>query len=56
MESGGSDRKGTDPARFTDGSQRLLYEPNMLLHISEWNDGDRLWILGCLVDTGGMCL
>lgn len=32
--------------------RRLLDDPNVLLHISEWNEGDRLWILDFLVHRG----
>jgi cytolysin-activating lysine-acyltransferase len=35
-----------------DAERRLLHDPNVLLHISEWNEGDRLWILDFLVHTG----
>lgn len=35
-----------------DTEWRLLHDPNVLLHISEWNEGDRLWILDFLVHTG----
>lgn len=35
-----------------DAEQRLLRDPNVLLHISEWNEGERLWILDFLVHTG----
>ena len=35
-----------------DTERRVLYDPNVLLHISEWNEGERLWILDFLVHTG----
>ncbi len=28
-----------------DAEYRLIHDPEVLLHISEWNEGDRLWIL-----------
>lgn len=37
-----------------DAEQRLLHDPNVLLHVSEWNEGDRLWILDFLVHTGDL--
>lgn len=37
-----------------DTEQRVLCDPNVLLHISEWNEGDRLWIMDFLVRTGNM--
>ena len=37
-----------------DTEQRLLHDPNVLLHISEWNEGERLWILDFLVHTGNV--
>lgn len=35
-----------------DAEWRLLHDPNVLLHISEWNEGSRLWILDFLVHSG----
>lgn len=35
-----------------DSEQRLLHDPDVLLHISEWNEGNELWILD-LVLVGG---
>ena len=35
-----------------DTEQRVLSDPNVLLHISEWNEGDRLWIMDFLIHTG----
>lgn len=35
-----------------DTEQRLLRDCNVLLHISEWNEGERLWILDFLVHSG----
>lgn len=35
-----------------DTEQRFLHDPNVLLHISEWNEGERLWILDFLVHSG----
>lgn len=32
--------------------RRLLCDPNVLLHISEWNEGKRLWILDFLAHGG----
>jgi len=31
---------------------RLLHDPSVLLHISEWNEGDRLWILDFVLISG----
>lgn len=33
---------------------RLLHDPGVLLHISEWNEGERLWILDFLVHKGNV--
>lgn len=35
-----------------DTEVRLLNDPNVLFHISEWNEGDRLWLMD-LVLIGG---
>lgn len=35
-----------------DTERRLLQDSNVVLHISEWNEGERLWILDFLVHTG----
>jgi cytolysin-activating lysine-acyltransferase len=35
-----------------DTERRLLHDSNVLLHISEWNEGERLWILDFLVHSG----
>jgi hemolysin-activating ACP:hemolysin acyltransferase len=35
-----------------DTEDRLLHDPNVLFHFSEWNEGDRLWIMD-LVLIGG---
>jgi hemolysin-activating ACP:hemolysin acyltransferase len=35
-----------------DTERRFLNDPRVLLHISEWNEGDRLWILDFLVVYG----
>ena len=35
-----------------DAEWRLLHDPNVLLHLSEWNEGERLWILDFLIHTG----
>ena len=32
-----------------DTEQRLLTDPSVLLHLSEWNEGDRLWVLDFVV-------
>jgi cytolysin-activating lysine-acyltransferase len=37
-----------------DTEQRLLNDPNVLLHISEWNEGGQLWILDFLVPTSDL--
>lgn len=36
----------------TDTEHRLLHDPAVLLHISEWNEGDRLWILDFVLLSG----
>jgi cytolysin-activating lysine-acyltransferase len=28
-----------------DTEQRLLHDPEVIFHLSEWNEGDRLWIM-----------
>lgn len=35
-----------------DAERRLLNDARVLLHISEWNEGDRLWILDFVVHSG----
>jgi cytolysin-activating lysine-acyltransferase len=32
--------------------RRLINDPNALLHLSEWNEGDRLWIMDLVVIDG----
>src|ERR1700749_1313924 len=32
--------------------RRWLHGPHVMLHISEWNEGDRLWILDFVVLNG----
>ncbi|MFC5437308.1 toxin-activating lysine-acyltransferase [Rhodanobacter umsongensis] len=32
-----------------DVEQRLLHDPAVLFHLSEWNEGDRLWIMDFVV-------
>lgn len=32
-----------------DTERRLIGDPSVLLHLSEWNEGDRLWILDFVV-------
>ena len=49
---------GTPVGYFTwawladDTEKRLIDDPNVLLHISEWNEGDRLWILDFVLISG----
>lgn len=38
----------------TDTEQRLLHDPTVLLHISEWNEGDNLWILDFVLVSGDL--
>jgi cytolysin-activating lysine-acyltransferase len=33
----------------SDAEERLMHDPEVLLHISEWNEGTRLWILDFVV-------
>jgi cytolysin-activating lysine-acyltransferase len=33
---------------------RLIHDRNVLLHISEWNEGDRLWILDFVLLSGDL--
>lgn len=35
-----------------DTEQRLIGDPAILLHLSEWNEGDRLWIMDFVVLNG----
>ena len=35
-----------------DTEKRLVGDPNVLFHISEWNEGDRLWIMDFVVIGG----
>jgi cytolysin-activating lysine-acyltransferase len=35
-----------------DTEHRLVNDPDVLLHISEWNEGDRLWILDFVLISG----
>jgi cytolysin-activating lysine-acyltransferase len=35
-----------------DTEDRLIHDPSVLLHISEWNEGDRLWILDLVLLSG----
>ena len=38
----------------SDAERRLLCDPEVLLHISEWNEGEALWILDFVVVTGNV--
>lgn len=38
----------------TDTEKRLQYDPTVLLHISEWNEGDNLWILDFVLVSGDL--
>lgn len=35
-----------------DVERRLINDPCVLLHLSEWNEGDRLWIMDMVVING----
>lgn len=35
-----------------DAEYRFIHDPEVLLHISEWNEGDRLWLIDFLVLDG----
>lgn len=35
-----------------DTEERLINDPNVLFHLSEWNEGDRLWIMDLVVLNG----
>lgn len=35
-----------------DTEQRLIYDPNVRFHMSEWNEGNRLWIMDFVVLNG----
>lgn len=35
-----------------DVEAQFVNDPNVLLHLSEWNEGDRFWILDFLLQTG----
>ncbi|MCP2052007.1 UNVERIFIED_ORG: cytolysin-activating lysine-acyltransferase [Pseudomonas fluorescens] len=36
-----------------DSEQRLLNDPNFLLHESEWDEGSATWIIDCCFPSGG---
>ena len=54
------DRSGAVSGYFTwahlahDTEERLLHDPSFLLHVSEWNEGDRLWVLDFVNLRGGV--
>lgn len=35
-----------------DTEHRLIHDPSVLLHLSEWNEGQRLWIMDMVVING----
>lgn len=37
-----------------DAAQRLAHDPDILLHFSEWNEGDQLWIVDLLLLSGDL--
>ena len=37
-----------------DTEQRLIHDPNVLFHLSEWNEGDRLWIMDFVLINGNV--
>ena len=37
-----------------DTEHRLIHDPSVLLHLSEWNEGDRLWILDFVLLKGNV--
>ena len=37
-----------------DTERRFLNDPNVLLHISEWNEGERLWVLDFVLISGNL--
>lgn len=37
-----------------DAEERLLNDPEVVLHPSEWNEGDKLWILDLMSTSGGL--
>lgn len=37
-----------------DSERRLLEDPNFLLHESEWDEGNRTWIIDCCFPYGGL--
>lgn len=37
-----------------DTEHRMINNPNVLLHISEWDEGDRLWILDFVLISGNV--
>jgi cytolysin-activating lysine-acyltransferase len=37
-----------------DTEDRLLHDPNVLFHLSEWNEGDRLWIMDFVLIGGNV--
>jgi cytolysin-activating lysine-acyltransferase len=34
--------------------ERLVNDPEVLLHLSEWNEGERLWVLDMLIVEGSL--
>jgi cytolysin-activating lysine-acyltransferase len=37
-----------------DTEHRLIHDPDVLLHLSEWNEGDRLWIMDFVLIDGNV--
>lgn len=35
-----------------DTERRLIHDPEVLFHLSEWNEGDRLWIMDLVLIDG----
>jgi cytolysin-activating lysine-acyltransferase len=35
-----------------DTEQRLIHDPEVVFHLSEWNEGDRLWIMDLVLVDG----
>jgi cytolysin-activating lysine-acyltransferase len=37
-----------------DSERRLIHDPEVLFHFSEWNEGDRLWIMDLVLTEGSL--
>jgi len=37
-----------------DTEERLIHDPRVLFHLSEWNEGERLWIMDLVLIDGSV--